>query len=105
MAKTIVFGIDGGSLDILRPMAEMGHLPNMAAMLDKGLSGPLQSTVPPITAAAWTSFATGCHPGKHGLVDFVAPDIPDYRSFKQNSPPPLDDFYRYRVISTKRFAP
>jgi predicted AlkP superfamily phosphohydrolase/phosphomutase len=85
MAKTIVFGIDGGSLDILRPMAEMGHLPNMAAMLDKGMSGPLQSTVPPITAAAWTSFATGCHPGKHGLVDFVAPDIPDYRSRILNS--------------------
>jgi predicted AlkP superfamily phosphohydrolase/phosphomutase len=27
--------------------------------------------MPPITAAAWTSFATGVNPGRHGLVDFV----------------------------------
>lgn len=29
------------------------------------------SSIPPVTAAAWTCFSTGKNPGKHGLVDFI----------------------------------
>lgn len=69
--KVVVIGIDGGTFDILRPLAEEGRLPTLARAMREGICGELTSTIPPITAAAWTSFATGKNPGKHGLVDFV----------------------------------
>jgi predicted AlkP superfamily phosphohydrolase/phosphomutase len=69
--KVIVIGIDGGCFDILRPLAELGVMPHLRRILDEGVTSDLTSTMPPITAAAWTSFATGVNPGKHGLVDFV----------------------------------
>ena len=45
-------------------------LPNFARLMKKGAFGPLKSTMPPITPCAWTSFATGKDPSKHGLYDF-----------------------------------
>jgi predicted AlkP superfamily phosphohydrolase/phosphomutase len=37
----------------------------------EGVFGSLQSTIPPMTAPAWTSFMTGKNPGKHGLYDWI----------------------------------
>jgi len=69
--KVVVIGLDGGTFDILRPLAKEGRLPTLAGLMREGVCGELTSTIPPITAPAWTSFATGKNPGKHGLVDFV----------------------------------
>ncbi len=46
-------------------------MPHLRRILEQGVVGDLCTTMPPITAAAWTSFATGVNPGEHGLVDFV----------------------------------
>jgi predicted AlkP superfamily phosphohydrolase/phosphomutase len=48
----------------------------------QGVWGPLASTVPPVTAPAWTSFLTGMNPGKHGLLDWRTPlRFPNGRRF------------------------
>ncbi len=83
--KAMILGIDGGSLEILQPMVERGWLPVLGGLMEKGACGHLTSTIPPITGAAWTSFATGSHPGNHGLVDFVAPRPGSYRPRILNS--------------------
>ena len=44
-----------------------------------GAYGSLNSTVPPMTAPAWTSFATGVNPGKHRLYDWIAREPDSYR--------------------------
>lgn len=72
--RTLIIGIDGGTLDILRPLTIQGLMPNLAGMLSEGAHGNLISTTPPITGPAWRSFATGCNPGKHGVIDFVRLD-------------------------------
>ena len=64
-------------------MAE-GHLPNLKRLMQGGSSGELQSTFPPLTAAAWVSFATGVNPGKHGLFDFVFPRNGSYEVLVAN---------------------
>ena len=51
-------------------MAE-GSLPNLAKLMKTGVSGTLESVLPPITPPAWTSFMTGKNPGKHGIFHFV----------------------------------
>ena len=74
--KAAVFGLDGVTFDLLQPWLDEGRLPNLARLLDEGIQGPLRSTIPPVSASAWASFATGTNPGQHGLVDFTYP-IPD----------------------------
>jgi predicted AlkP superfamily phosphohydrolase/phosphomutase len=51
-------------------MAE-GKMPNLAKLMKTGVSGTLESILPPITPPAWTSFMTGKNPGKHGIFHFV----------------------------------
>lgn len=68
--RVLLIGLDGATFDILRPMMDQGRMPNLERLMDRGASGVLMSTIPPITPAAWTTFMTGKGPGKHGIFDF-----------------------------------
>ena len=76
--KVAVFGLDGITFDLLQPWLDEGRLPNLARLLETGASGPLRSTIPPVSASAWASFATGTNPGQHGLIDFTYPASDSY---------------------------
>ena len=68
--KLLVIGIDGGTLDIVLPMVHAGKLPNLSRLIHNGTYATLQSTIPPVTAPAWSSFITGTNPGQHGIFYF-----------------------------------
>ncbi len=70
MHRLIVFGVDGGTLEIVRPLAAQGLLPNFARVMEQGVVGELDSTFPPMTFPAFTTFMTGKNPGGHGVFDF-----------------------------------
>lgn len=70
--RTMIIGIDGATFDLIRPWAEAGLLPTFQRLMEQGAWGSLESTMPPVTPAAWSSLATGTKPGKHGLFDFFA---------------------------------
>lgn len=76
--KVAIFGLDGITFDLLQPWLDEGRLPNLARLIADGAHGPLRSTIPPVSASAWASFATGCNPGQHGLVDFTYPAADGY---------------------------
>ena len=78
MSRVLVIGIDGGTLDLIRPWAEEGHLPSLARLMEEGAWGRLESTLPPVTSPAWPTFATGKNPGKHGVFDFIRPSGGDF---------------------------
>jgi predicted AlkP superfamily phosphohydrolase/phosphomutase len=84
MSKVLVIGLDGATFDLLRPWMAEGHMPNLKQLIDSGASGDLESTFPPLTAAAWVSFATGSNPGRHGLFDFVFPRNGSYEVLVAN---------------------
>ena len=69
--KVLVIGVDGGSWSIFDPLMQKGIMPGLKEMVQDGIRGILQSTVPPITPVAWASFQTGVNPGKHGVFGFV----------------------------------
>ena len=69
--KVFVIGIDGATLDLIRPWVKSGDLPNIEKFMGEGSHGVLNSTIHPLTAPAWTSFMTGKNPGKHGIFDFI----------------------------------
>lgn len=78
-AKVLVIGLDGATFDLIGPWVAAGRLPTLARLMTTGVHGPLQSTFPPMTGPAWTSFATGTNPGKHGLYDWIARQDNSYR--------------------------
>ncbi|MBC7263241.1 MAG: alkaline phosphatase family protein [Chloroflexi bacterium] len=73
LRKVLIIGMDGATFDILGPLMDEGWLPNLAKLRANGVWGKLRTTIPPVSASAWVSFATGKNPGKHGLFDFVFP--------------------------------
>jgi predicted AlkP superfamily phosphohydrolase/phosphomutase len=70
-SRTVVAGLDGCSWNVLEPLLETGKLPNLAALREEGASGTLESVVPFYTGPAWSSYATGVSPGRHGVYDFL----------------------------------
>lgn len=69
--KVAVIGLDGATFDLLNPWINQGKLPTFKKLMDMGCWGPLESTLPPLSPPAWTSFMTGKNPGKHGIFDFI----------------------------------
>ncbi|MCO5185736.1 MAG: alkaline phosphatase family protein [Anaerolineae bacterium] len=76
--KVLVIGLDGATFDLIKPWVAQGHLPTIGRIMAEGAHGELGSTVPPMTAPAWSSFATGVNPGKHRLYDWVAREPGSY---------------------------
>lgn len=68
--KVLVVGLDGGNWTGLTPLLEAGIMPNLKSLIEGGSSGILESTIPPATAPAWSSFQTGKYPNRHGIIDF-----------------------------------
>jgi predicted AlkP superfamily phosphohydrolase/phosphomutase len=71
MSKVLIIDLDGATFDLIKPWAKEGILPNFKRIMQEGGTANLQSTTPPITPCAYTSFLTGKSPGKHGVFDFV----------------------------------
>lgn len=71
--KVVVIGLDGATFKLLDPLMQEGIMSNLAELSTNGTRSVLQSTMPPYTAPAWTTFATGVQPGKHGCYDFLLP--------------------------------
>lgn len=69
--KVLIIGIDGGTFEAVRPMVERGELPVLAGLMQNGMWGELESTIPPDTGPAWVSMMTGVNPGKHGVFFFL----------------------------------
>jgi predicted AlkP superfamily phosphohydrolase/phosphomutase len=79
MSKVFILGIDGATLDVMLPMIQQGELPAFGEIMKKGGYGRLRSVVPPLSPPAWTSFATGKNPGKHGIIGFTRMDTESYK--------------------------
>jgi predicted AlkP superfamily phosphohydrolase/phosphomutase len=83
--RVMVLGIDGATLDLIRPWAAAGRLPTFQRLLTQGAWGTLRSTMLPVTPAAWSSLATGVNPGKHGVFDFFVRQDNGYETLLANA--------------------
>ena len=70
--KVFIVGLDGGTLDLVRPWAEEGYLPTFKRLMEEGLSHDLSVELPPGTVPNWPSFMTGKNAGKHGVIHWFA---------------------------------
>ena len=76
--RVVILGLDGMDPELATRYMQEGKLPHLAALRDRGTFLPLQTTCPPISPVAWSSFQTGVNPGKHNIYDFLARDCATY---------------------------
>jgi predicted AlkP superfamily phosphohydrolase/phosphomutase len=95
-----VLGLDGATLDLIKPWADEGHLPVLGRLMGEGVAGGLRSTYPPLTGPAWSSFMTGKSPGRHGVLEFFRREPGTYRQVL-NSQLTLDGKSLWRLLSDR----
>ncbi len=76
--KVIVLGFDGLDPKLLTEMMDAGRLPNFNRLRRNGTFLFLQTSNPPQSPVAWSSFITGSNPGKHNVFDFLTRDPKTY---------------------------
>lgn len=69
--QLVIIGMDGADPDLARRWASEGRLPALQSLLERGRGGVLWSTPNAMSPAAWSSFATGLNPGRHGVFYFL----------------------------------
>ncbi len=69
--RTVVFGVDAGTWNVVLPLVERGELPAFKALMDRGTFGYFDTYGQQYTPPSWTSIATGKQEDKHGVHDFA----------------------------------
>jgi predicted AlkP superfamily phosphohydrolase/phosphomutase len=78
--KLFIFGIDGGTFDLVEPLIAENLLPNLASLMSRGAWARMDCTWPPHTGPGWPSLVTGCRPGRHAAYQFFDTQEPDYQA-------------------------
>tara|TARA_B100000809_G_scaffold110777_1_gene109370 strand:+ start:1918 stop:4005 length:2088 start_codon:yes stop_codon:yes gene_type:complete len=88
--RVIVLGLDGQDPELTDQFLAEGVLPNFARLKEQGAYVRLRTTYPAESPVAWSSFQTGCNPGKHRVYDFLVPNrksyLPEISSGKVSAP-------------------
>jgi predicted AlkP superfamily phosphohydrolase/phosphomutase len=67
--KLVHIGLDGLNPDLVQEWR--AELPNLDGLMEEGMWGRMESTVPPITPQAWTCMMSGKNPGQFGFWNFT----------------------------------
>lgn len=103
--RAVVVGLDGLDPDRAEKMMERGELPALKKLSSAGTFKRLATTHPAMSPVAWSSFATGCEPSKHGIFDFFVPDpktyLPELSSTRIDPPARQLEIGGYRIPLSK----
>lgn len=70
--KKIAFiGLDGVPYSMLNKLFELGVMPRFKEIADEGTLLKMETSQPPVSSVAWTSFMTGANPAEHGIFGFT----------------------------------
>ena len=68
--RVLIIALDGFTWRLGREFMAEQLMPHLAQLVEGGCCGNLRSVIPPETSPAWSSFQTGCRPGKAGVFAF-----------------------------------
>lgn len=69
-ARVLVFGIDGGTWDVMDELLAAGEMPNLKSLYDAGIHGVLESRPPALSPVVWSTIFTGKLPKEHGVANW-----------------------------------
>ncbi|UCE58311.1 MAG: alkaline phosphatase family protein [Phycisphaerales bacterium] len=69
--RFVILGLDGMEPTLAEKYMSEGKMPNLAKLKREGTYRRLGTTAPPLSPVAWSTFLTGCNPGKHNIFDFL----------------------------------
>ena len=99
--RVVVVGLDGLDPERLEEYPAQGLMPHCARLREQGCFRRLQTTLPVESPVAWSSFMTGCNPGKHRIYDFLVPNRqrlrPELAATHVQSSPRSLPLGRYRI--------
>src|SRR5436190_5901440 len=72
--RVVIIGLDGQDPELNEKWMNEGLLPNFSRLRESGAFARLGTTLPAESPVAWSSFQTGCNPGKHRIYDFLVPN-------------------------------
>jgi predicted AlkP superfamily phosphohydrolase/phosphomutase len=72
--RVVIVGLDGQDPELTEEWMNAGLLPNFSRLRENGTFARLGTTLPAESPVAWSSFQTGCNPGKHHIYDFLVPN-------------------------------
>lgn len=70
LPRIIVIGLDGSPYTLIKNYTEKGLMPNLKSIIDRGSLDQMDTVLPEVSAAAWSSFMTGKNPAKTGIFGF-----------------------------------
>ncbi|NQV33113.1 MAG: alkaline phosphatase family protein [Phycisphaeraceae bacterium] len=70
-SKVCVLSIDGVPHGLAQSMVDQGVMPNLASLVSQVGLHKMRSVQPTVSCVAWSTFMTGCNPGKHGIYGFI----------------------------------
>jgi len=76
--QVVVLGLDGQDPELTDQFMKEGLLPNFVKLQEQGTYIRLETTLPAESPVAWSSFQTGCNPGRHRIFDFLEPNRKTY---------------------------
>ncbi|WP_428387011.1 alkaline phosphatase family protein [Mucisphaera sp.] len=71
--KVLLIGWDAADWQMIDPLLQAGAMPNLKALIDRGVRGNLATIRPILSPMLWTSIATGKRADKHGICGFTEP--------------------------------
>ncbi|MDA2923856.1 alkaline phosphatase family protein [Acidobacteria bacterium AH-259-L09] len=99
--RVIIVGLDGQDPELTDQFMAQGLLPNFARLCQLGTYSRLQTSLPAESPVAWSSFQTGCNPGRHKVFDFLVPNrksyLPELCSARIESPTRNLSVGKYRI--------
>lgn len=79
--RVVVIGVNGAEWDIIRPLVLKGEMPHLAAMMENGVSGKLQTTSDPNCPKVYSSIFTSTLDVEHGITGFEVNGVPARSDF------------------------
>ncbi|MCH7595013.1 MAG: alkaline phosphatase family protein [Planctomycetes bacterium] len=77
--RFVILGLDGMEPTLAEKYMSEGKMPNLSKLKRQGTFTRLATTAPPLSPVAWSTFLTGCNPGKHNIFDFLTRDKRTYK--------------------------
>jgi len=76
--RVIVLGMDGLHPPLVERLMAEGKLPAFSRLKETGAYRRLATSNPSQSPVAWSTLATGCNPGCHGVFDFIRRNPKNY---------------------------